>query len=70
MLDKIANHSNMKHSLFKLRVVWTKHVTGYTLSQTIVKSHNLCRREQESQKSATETDVDIGRNLENAEQYG
>jgi len=44
--------------------------TGYTQSQTIVNSHNLCRREQESQKSATEADGDIGGNLENAEQYG
>ena len=33
-------------------------------------SHNLYRRKQERQMSTIETDGDIGRNVENAEQYG
>ena len=41
--------------------------TRHTQRQAIGKSHNLCRRYHEIQKSATETD---GRNLKNAEQYG
>ena len=42
----------------------------HTKRQAIYKSHDFCRRQQESQASATETDGDIGRNLKNAEQDG